>query len=203
VKHAHDHYLPAAGKHWLLPLYDPFVALFSRERQWRGAIVDALDLVPDDLLVDVGCGTGSLAIMAQTRVPRARVIGIDPDPNALERARRKAARKDLRVEFKQGFGDEIARILGDQRATKLVSSFALHHMARDVQLATLAAMREALAPGGGIRIADFVGGHFNASLQRSLVDDLAAHGFENARTIRTFRVTFSKATLVGAERPRA
>lgn len=202
MTHAHDHYLPAAGKHWLLPLYDPFVALFSRERQWRGAIIDALELVPDDLLVDVGCGTGSLAIMAQVRVPRARVIGIDPDPNALERARRKAAHRGLGIEFKQGFGAETARILGDQRATKLVSSFALHHMARDVQLATLASLREAVVPGGAIRIADFVGGHFNASVEGDLVDDLAAHGFEHARTIRNFRVAFSKATLVGAERPR-
>jgi FkbM family methyltransferase len=202
MTHAHDHYLPAAGKHWLLPFYDPFVALFSRERQWRGAIVDALELVPDDLVVDVGCGTGSLAIMAQARVPRARVIGIDPDPNALERARRKAAHKGAGVEFRQGFGDETARILGDQRATKLVSSFALHHMARDVQLATLASMLEALAPGGAIRLADFVGGHLNAPVEGGLIDDLTAQGFENARTIRNFRVAFSKATLVGAERPR-
>jgi ubiquinone/menaquinone biosynthesis C-methylase UbiE len=202
MTHAHDHYLPAAGKHWLLPLYDPFVALFSRERKWRGAIIDALELVPDDLVVDVGCGTGTLAIMAQTRVPRARIIGIDPDPNALERARRKAAHKGLGIDFRQGFGAETARILGDQRATKLVSSFALHHMPRDVQLATLASMREALAPGGAIRLADFMGGHLNASAERSLVDDLVAQGFENARTIRNFRVAFSKATLVAAECPR-
>jgi len=178
------------------------VALFSREWKWRGAIVDALELVEDDLVVDVGCGTGSLAIMAQVRVPRARVIGIDPDPDALERARHKAARKGLGIVFRQGFGDETARILGDERATKLVSSFALHHMARDVQLATLAAMREALAPGGAIRLADFVGGRFHAPVEGGLVADLRALGFENARTIRNFRVAFSKATLVGAERPR-
>jgi FkbM family methyltransferase len=197
-----DDYLPAAGKHWLLPLYDPFLALFTRERRWRGQILEALDLRPDDRVVDVGCGTGTLAILAKERVPGAEIVGIDPDPRALARARKKAARKGLAVTFQLGFGDEMAKIVGENWATKAVSSLALHHMKRAAQLATIAAMYAALRPGGAVRIADFVGGgHFNGYAEGGLIADLTAQGFENARSFGRFRAAFADAEIVGAEKP--
>jgi precorrin-6B methylase 2 len=164
-----DDYLPAAGKHWLLPLYDPFLAVFTRERRWRGQILEALDLKPDDVVVDVGCGTGTLAIMAKELAPGALVIGIDPDPRALARAQKKATQRGVGVTFQRGFGHETAKIVGEGRATKAVSSLALHHMKREAQLATIAATCAALRPGGAVRIADFVGGgHFNSHSEGGL-----------------------------------
>lgn len=197
-----DDYVPAAGKHWLLPLYDPLLALLTREKKWRGMILDSLALKPGDVMVDVGCGTGTLAIMAKTLQPGATVIGIDPDPNALARAAHKAESKRASVGFQRGFGDETATIVGRGVATKAVSSMALHHMPRDMHLRTIAAMRDALAPGGAIRIADFVAGHFGGAADGDLVKDLAQAGFENARPLQRFRVAFSDAILVAAEKPR-
>lgn len=196
-----DDYVPAAGKHWLLFLYDPLVALTSRESQWRGTIIDSLALTREDIVVDVGCGTGTLAVMAKARTPGARVIGIDPDPRALARAAAKAKRKGISVEFKRGFGGETPALVGAGTATKAVSSMVLHHMPRETQLATIAAMRDALKPGGSIRIADFPGGHFNGPEEHSLIGDLSAAGFENARSLGRFRVAFADAILVGAEKP--
>lgn len=195
-----DAYVPAAGKRWLLPLYDPFLALLTGERRWRGQIIASLDLQPDDTVVDVGCGTGTLAVMAKQAAPQATFIGIDPDPDALARAERKAARKGVSVSFRRGFGDETARIAGAGRMSKAVSSLALHHMPRAMQLQTIVAMRDALKPGGRLRIADFVG-HFGGAPEGDLVGDIAAAGFENARVLRRFRLAFSDAVLVGAEKP--
>jgi SAM-dependent methyltransferase len=195
-----DDYLPAAGKHWLLPLYDPLLALLTRERQWRGDIIESLSLKPGDVVVDVGCGTGTLAVMAKLAEPRAQFIGIDPDPNALARAARKARRKGVEITFHRGFGDETAKLVGAGRMTKVVSSMALHHMARDAQAATVAAMRDALAPGGALRIADFIDGHFG-SAETDLVRDLKRGGFENVRELKRFRVAFSNTILVAAEKP--
>jgi ubiquinone/menaquinone biosynthesis C-methylase UbiE len=200
---AHHDFIPAAGRRWLLPLYDPMIALLTRERRWRGEILKSLDLEPGDIVVDVGCGTGTLAIMAKEQVPQAQVVGVDPDPDALGRAQKKAARKGIGVTFYRGFGNETAKLIGAARATKLVSSLAFHHMPREMQAETLASMHAALAPGGALRIADFVGGHFGGPGEGMLVRDLTAAGFENARTIGQFRLAFGKVTLVGGERPRA
>jgi SAM-dependent methyltransferase len=161
-----------------------------------------LALKAEDIVVDVGCGTGTLAVMAKARSPNARVIGIDPDPRALARAEGKAKRNGVAVEFRQGFGDQVATLAGAGKATKAVSSMVLHHMPREAQLATIAAMREALAPGGLLRIADFSDGHFGGLAEHDLVGDLAAAGFENARTLGRFRVAFAGAILVGAEKPK-
>jgi ubiquinone/menaquinone biosynthesis C-methylase UbiE len=196
----HDDFLPAAGKGWLLPFYDPLIAVLTNERRWRGTILEALDLRSDEVLVDVGCGTGTLAIMAKQSVPQATVIGIDPDPDALARSRGKAARKGVTLALHQGFGNEVAKLVGSGRATKVVSSFAFHHMPIEMQNETLASVREALAPGGALRIADFVGGHFGGPDKGELEARVKAAGFANVRTIIRFRVAFSDVALVGAEK---
>jgi ubiquinone/menaquinone biosynthesis C-methylase UbiE len=198
---ARDDYLPAAGKHWLLPLYDPLLALLTGERHWRGRIIASLDLRAGDKVVDVGCGTGTLAIMAKQVEPGAEIIGVDPDPNALAIAAKKASRKNAAAVFRRGFGDETAKLVGAGSATKAVSSLALHHMPREMALQTIAAMGDALKPGGAIRIADFVAGHFGGAPEGDLVQDLTAAGFENARVLHRFRVAFSDAVLVAAEKP--
>ena len=199
---AHQHFIPAAGQRWLLPFYDPLLSLLTREKHWRGAIVDALALKAGDVLVDVGAGTGTLAVMAKTRAPGAQVIGIDPDPDALALARKKATGKDVDIRFEQGFGGDTPKIVGAARATKIVSTFAFHHMSDAVQAETLRAMHEALAPGGSLHIADFTGGHFfHGTESGKLVADMTSAGFVQARKINEFRTVFGRVTHVRGDKP--
>ena len=198
---AHGDFVPAAGHHWLLPLYDPFLRLFTREKRWRGRILDSLDMRPGDVLVDVGCGTGSLALMAKEGVPHASIIGVDPDRKALAKAEAKARRKNLSLELHTGFGSDSARLVGAGRADKVVSSLAFHHMPAEMQAQTLSSIWQALKPGGLLRIADFASGSHLPGPTGRLAADVAAAGFENVRTLGGFRVAFADVTLVGAEKP--
>jgi trans-aconitate methyltransferase len=58
---------------------DRFTALIDAVQEGTGR--------PDPLVLDVGCGPGSLAVRLLDRLPRAMVIGIDADPVSLTLAR--------------------------------------------------------------------------------------------------------------------
>ncbi|MBS3651873.1 hypothetical protein KEU06_25010 [Pseudaminobacter sp. 19-2017] len=55
-------FTPAAGHHWLTPFYDVGLAALTRERQWRNALLAQVRPGGDDVIADIGCGTGSLLV---------------------------------------------------------------------------------------------------------------------------------------------
>ncbi len=150
-----EEFVPALGKHWLTGVYDLAIALLTRERTWRRALIDLIEPADRDFIIDVGAGTGTLATALKRRAPGARVVGVDPDPAVLAIAKRKAARAAAAVEWVQAFGDEVADKLGQGTANKVVSSLVFHQCPPNVKGKILSAMRRALAPGGRLLIADY------------------------------------------------
>src|ERR1700687_2708919 len=76
-------------------LYDLFVWLVSlgRGQVYRGRALDLAYLKPGESVLDIGCGTGTLAIAAKQRVgPTGRVHGIDASPEMIARAIREATK---------------------------------------------------------------------------------------------------------------
>jgi ubiquinone/menaquinone biosynthesis C-methylase UbiE len=98
-------YLPAAGHDFFLPAYDPLMRVLGF-RRFMDALIDQAELQSGFRVLDVGCGTGTLAIRLLQRFPGIDVTGIDPDPKALALAGRKAARTGMSVRFTRAFGDE-------------------------------------------------------------------------------------------------
>lgn len=82
-------YTPALGRFASVRWYDSVISL-TRERLWRGLLATRVAPRPEDVIVDVGCGTGSLALLLLRVEPRARLVGVDPDAEVLAIARRKA-----------------------------------------------------------------------------------------------------------------
>lgn len=147
-------FTPAAGRASLTRFYDPLIAL-TRERVWRGLTAMHVAPRPDDVIVDVGCGTGSLAVLLSRAEPGARVIGVDPDPAVLAVARRKALAAGVSPDWRVGMGDALEAILGGERVDTAVSSLVLHQCPMAVKRGVLASMHAVLRPGGKVVIADF------------------------------------------------
>jgi ubiquinone/menaquinone biosynthesis C-methylase UbiE len=146
-------FTPAAGRAEWTPFYDAAIALLTREHRWRGALLRQSAPVSGDRILDVGCGTGTFAIMLKRAAPGAQVAGLDPDADVLERARAKAARADAEVAFRQGFArdadSEVARF------TKVVSSLVFHQVPMTEKRDGLSAIWRALLPGGSLHVADY------------------------------------------------
>lgn len=147
-------YVPAAGKHWRLPFYDLMAKLLGADAA-RAAFVEQIALPPKGRVLEIGCGTGSLLVLLKRARPAAEVVGLDPDPNALAIARRKAERAGISLRLDQGFADELP--YPDASFDRVASSFMFHHLSRTVKEKTLREVRRVLKPGGRFHMVDFGG----------------------------------------------
>ena len=80
-------YIPALKFTWLTPLYDFVVATTTREKRFKQRLLQQASLQPGWDVLDLGCGTGTLALWAKQAQPAARIVGLDGDPaNPRDRA---------------------------------------------------------------------------------------------------------------------
>jgi ubiquinone/menaquinone biosynthesis C-methylase UbiE len=147
-------YLPGMGRDWLLPLYDPFTRLIGVDAAHR-ELAEQAGLESAQRVLEIGCGTGNLALLAKRMRPQVEVVGLDPDPKALAYAARKARRAGLTLQLDRGFADELP--YPDGSFDRALSSLMFHHLEADLRLPSLREIRRVLRPGGSLHLMDFVG----------------------------------------------
>ncbi len=147
-------YVPALGFDWLTRFYDPLIALTFRERVLKGRLLDQAALAPGHDVLDVGCGTGTLVLLAKVRQPKARVVGLDGDRAVLEIARKKVARAGVDVELREGLANADPTFPAES-FDRVLTSLVLHHLTIDEKRGALAAMRRWLRPTGELHVLDF------------------------------------------------
>ena len=122
---------------------DPETAFGSGEHGSTRAALTLLSrlLQPGDRVIDLGSGSGLLAIAA-IKLGAARAIGIEIDPEANEVAARNAARNGVsdRVEFLEGDAATLAPLVGP-------ADVLLSNILRAVNTALLPVIVRALHPG--------------------------------------------------------
>ncbi len=153
-------FIPAFGKRWLLPLYDPFLWLLGADATKR-PLVEQAQIKSGFRVLDIGCGTGTMAAMIKKLHPAAEVVGIDPDPDALAVCKRKSNRAGLAIEFDRGFADLMP--YADASFDRVFSSFMFHHLTADEKSATLREIRRVLKAGASLHLLDFIRAHATQS----------------------------------------
>jgi len=137
----------------LTALYDPVVALTSRERAFKSALLDGAALQAGQRVLDVGCGTGTLACMAVLREPGLEMHGLDGDPDILARARRKAAQHEVSIQLAHGMSFKLP--YPDAHFDRVLSSLFFHHLSLDGKRQTLSEILRVLKPGGRLHVSDW------------------------------------------------
>ena len=142
-----------------LPLYDPLVSLMGAARA-REELIKQANIKPNQRVLDLGCGTGTLVVLLKRKYATAEIVGIDPDPKALRRAEKKVRRAGVAVQLDEGFSDELPYDEGT--FDRVLSSFMLHHLEEHEREKTLREVLRVLKPAGTFHLLDFAGGEEKA-----------------------------------------
>lgn len=146
-------YVPALGWDSLTPLYDPLVRVTTREMGFKSRLLDEADIEKTARILDVGCGTGTLLLLARRRSKSLLAIGLDGDMNVLDIARSKARRDVEKIALLQAFCFDIP--FADGAFDRVLSSLMLHHLTRSEKIRTLQEVFRVLRPGGELHVADW------------------------------------------------
>lgn len=148
----HRHFVPALGSAWLTPFYD-LVSWLVGEETFKRDLVRQAAIAPDSDVLDLGCGTGTLALMIDEMQPQARVTGVDIDPEILAIAAGKIDAAGVQIRLVEGSATDPP--LPPASFDRVLSTLMLHHLTTPQKREALAAVRRLLRSGGELHIADW------------------------------------------------
>ncbi len=146
-------YVPALRFSWLTPAYDVVVRATTRERAVKQALIAQANPAAGQRILDLACGTGTLAIWIKQHCPQASVTGIDGDAHILAIASRKARVANASVDFDHGLSYRLP--YPDAQFDRIVSSLFFHHLSWNDKQRTARELFRVMRSGGELHVADW------------------------------------------------
>ena len=171
---SNEEYIPALGIRALTPFYDFIQRWVVRDTRFKSRLIEQAQIQAGHRVLDLGCGTGTLALMVKRSQPDAEVVGLDADPQMLKVAFTKAARETIPVTFDQGMAFSLP--YPDASFDRVLSSLMIHHLKTPEKQKTAREIYRILKPGGQLHVIDF-------GKPRTFYGKLVGrflHGFEEA-----------------------
>src|SRR3989304_5814361 len=148
-----EEYIPALGVRALTPFYDFIQRWVVRDTRYKRRLIEQAGIQASHHVLDLGCGTGTLAIMVKEAQPDAQVTGLDADPEMLKVANIKTARKAINIKFDRGMTNEMP--YPDASFDRVLSSIMIHHLKTPDKEKTAQEVCRVLKPGGQLHVIDF------------------------------------------------
>jgi ubiquinone/menaquinone biosynthesis C-methylase UbiE len=146
-------YIPALKFDWLTKFYDPILKLVMPEQKFKESLIHAMRIEVGQRVLDFGCGSLTLSILAAQLYPKAEYYGVDVDKKILDIASQKMKEANQHIVILQYNGDKLP--YPDSFFDKVMSSLVFHHLTLRQKYSALQEIYRILKPGGELHIADF------------------------------------------------
>lgn len=175
------------------------------------AIADGIDVL------DFGCGTATLTIMAKQSHPGAKLTGIDVDVEIIDKAIQKVNEKKLDILLLDYDGVKLP--FQSNSFERVISCLVFHHLDTAAKQKVLGELFRVLNKNGQLHIADF--GRSTSWVQRAVINMIRVLdgfkstdanvqgllpklisdvGFENAGIKKRFKTMFGEVQIINAEK---
>ena len=210
-------YIPALRFKWLTPLYDALIGITMPEKKIKKELIENAAIADGLDVLDFGCGTATLTIMAKQSHPGAKLTGIDVDKEILDRAIQKVKEKNLDILLLDYDGEKLP--FQNNSFERVISCLVFHHLDTDTKQKVLADIYRVLNKNGQLHIADF--GRSTSWVQRTVFNMIRGldgfkstdanakgllpklisdAGFENAGIKKRFKTMFGEVQIISAEK---
>jgi ubiquinone/menaquinone biosynthesis C-methylase UbiE len=152
---------------WMAGDYDVFSRFMQKDAE---QFFRRLGIPPRTLLLDVGCGSGQLALIAARA--GAYVVGCDIAPNWIEKARERAASEGLEIIFEEGDAESLP--YKDGQFDVVVSLIGAMFAPRPGLVA--AELARVCRRGGTIAMANWTPGGFVGQIFKAISKHIAPSG---------------------------
>lgn len=213
-----DRYIPALSFDALTPFYDTVARWTTREKLFKSDLAGQARIEMNHRVLDLACGTGTLAILLKQNHPQSEIVGIDGDRKILTLAKEKARTRYFEIRFDEGMSFDLP--YADASFDRVISSLFFHHLTRGDKLKTLLEVRRVLKPKGEFHIADWgLPANFSMKLASRLVqmldgwettaDNFGGHlpalieaaGFEEVKETKYYNTMFGTIRLHRSRKP--